>query len=77
MLLNTLFPNAKGTKTEAGAYKRIEKVRENIHEDDARFIRYAVVRRPDDTFVAIAIFTNERATWLMHYLMSNHICVTN
>lgn len=72
--LNKLFPNANGTKTFAGAQKRLDKATEYF-ADDYNFAT-AVVLREDGTYIAVAILGADSSYLAGHFAHQN-VCVTN
>lgn len=71
--LSTMFPNASGTKTYAGAAARLAKVQTFL---DSNNVVHCVVQRPDGTFIAVAVL-HDRNSWCVSAFTSANICVTN
>lgn len=71
--LNKCFPNASGTKTYEGAEKRLNKALKHLGDDHA--IITAVVRREDNTFIAVAVL-GDSSSYLAGALAHNNVCVT-
>ncbi len=81
-LINNMFTKHKGCKTAAGAQHRIMKFMvpsvddESRLADEMRRIAFAIVQRPDSTYIAVAFLAHDLGHW-MNSLVNSKICVTH
>lgn len=74
-IINDAFPNAKGCKTEAGAFARIKRAQDCFSSEDFNQLRFFVLQRPDGTYIAVCSIGS--VPHAISSLIHLNICVIN
>lgn len=78
MLINTMFPDHKGCKTQAGAQSRLDAAKPLLdHVEIQGTVHTAVLQRPDGTWIAVAILGSRSIGGLALQLINYKVCVCN
>lgn len=79
-LINEMFPDHKGCKGPSGARRRINRFMAVADEsnlgEEMRRIAFAIVQRPDKTYMAVAFLAYDLGHWT-NSLIHSKVCVTN